>query len=83
MKKKIFYKKFNVWIILILLLGTFLRLYGLGDESFWTDESATVYASKMHPKEIFDNIYHKIVLLPAYFAKGGGEMPTYYIMIYY
>lgn len=76
-----------VILALILLLGSFLRIYGLGDESFWIDESATAYASQKGPSYIINNIYTKAVLIPEYFPeyvnKGGGEAPLYYILAAY
>ena len=37
-------QKFSwIWIVLVLMLGTLLRLYDLGTESYWSDEMYTVY----------------------------------------
>src|SRR3989338_9768362 len=72
-----------ILLVLILLLGSFLRIYKLGEESFWLDESATVYASKQSASYILGNIINTRVLVPEYFKDGGGEMPAYFLMSYY
>ena len=36
--------KKNYLLILIIILGTYLRFYGLSFESFWLDETATAIA---------------------------------------
>lgn len=79
MKKKTAF----ILLALILLLGSFLRLFKLGEESFWLDESATVYAANQSASYIVGNIYNKRVLVPEYFKDGGGEMPAYFLLSYY
>ena len=71
---------YRVILALILLLGAFLRIYGLGDESFWLDESYTAEYTKYTIPQIIKGIYVNSTLLPQYFGKGAGAMPFYYIL---
>jgi len=75
-------KKVLVILILILLAGLFLRVYNLGSESLWLDESATAYISQQTPQYILNNIYVKTILDPVYFPHGG-DMPLYYLLASY
>src|SRR3989344_2234251 len=68
-------------LALIIVLGAFLRIYGLGDESFWVDESSTAYGVKQTYSYIIHNINSYATLTPEYFKAGGGEVPLYYILI--
>lgn len=76
--------KENKWLILILFLGIFLRIYGIETESFWLDESETVFATQKTPSYIVSNLYTNI-LAPEIFGpgRGGGSMPLSYILFYY
>jgi len=69
-------------LLLIILLGLFLRVYGIGSESFWTDESATAYTTQLKASEIIDNIYTTTKHAPEYF-EGGGTPPFYYVLANY
>ena len=77
-------KNKNIFIILllILLVGLFLRVYKLGDESFWTDEAATVYTTQQKASEIIDDIYTTTRHAPEYF-ESGGTPPFYFLVANY
>ncbi len=66
-------------LILILLLGSFLRIYNIGNESFWGDESATVYTTQQKASDIIEDIYTTSVHASEYFESGG--MPPFYFVI--
>jgi uncharacterized membrane protein len=76
-------KNYRNILILVLLLGAFLRIYGLGEESFWLDESDTVEYTRFSVPEIIEGTYVDSTLLPEYFGKGAGSAPLYYIMTNY
>jgi len=85
MASKIWIKiKENKWLLLIMLLGAFLRIFYLGHESFWLDESETVFATQKTPSYIVQNMFAK-TLAPEIFGpeRGGGSMPLPYILFYY
>ena len=73
-------QKIHIFLILILVLGTLLRLNGLGDESFWLDESYTAEYRKFSIPEIIKGSYADSTLLPQYFGKGAGTVPAYYLI---
>lgn len=76
-------KQTLILLALILLLGTFLRFYNLGAESFWLDESATALTlKKYNAKEIFQNTYRLGQILPEYYI-SNLDLPPYYIMLKY
>ena len=66
-------------LALIIILGSFLRVYGLGSESFWIDEAATVYTTQQKPFEIVIDIYKTLEHAPQYYneglGNGGGGIP--------
>lgn len=67
--------------ILILLLGIFLRVYELGEESFWNDEGATGLAMQKYSiSEIIHNIKENGQVLPNYYS-FDTELPMYYVNI--
>ena len=75
-KNKIFFL-----FILIVLLGTFLRFYNIGAESFWLDEGATALTIKSHTvKEIFYNTATKGQILPEYY-ESSTDLPPYYVVL--
>ena len=76
--------KRNVLILLtlIILLGSFLRIYKIGSESFWTDETATLYTTYQKPLGIINDIYTTTKVAPSYF-EHGGQLPTYYLLSNY
>lgn len=84
MSSKKIKKIFNAYSILalILALGIFLRIYGIGEESLWLDEASTLYASLKGPGYILGNIYTQARLIPEYFEQGG-EMPLYFLLSHY
>ena len=62
--------KKNYLLILIIILGTFLRFYGLSFESFWLDETATAVAVRDYTSlEIIKNS-----------VLTGNVRPEYYII---
>ena len=68
---------------LIILIGFLLRIYSIGQESFWLDEGATAYAMKNYnAKEI---LYNTIVLgnLVPEFYKAATDPPVYYITVFF
>ena len=75
-------KKINVILLLILILGSFLRIYDLGTESFWIDEAITASASQKEPSFIINNIYTRAALFSE-FKMGSGEMPLHYVLASY
>ncbi len=68
--------------MLILIVGSSLRLYELGKESFWIDEAATVYTTQQKASEIIDDIYTTTIHVPEYFDDGGTP-PFYYVLANY
>ena len=50
-------------LLAILSIGLFLRIYDLGGESIWLDESASVRFASLNISDIF--------------FLGGGEKPTF------
>jgi mannosyltransferase len=65
----------------ILILAVFLRLCGIGVESFWIDEAATALAIKNYGAfEIFQNIYEKGQILPQYYP-SVSDLPVYYMTL--
>lgn len=84
MNKKIAkWLKENRWLIAILILGIFLRIFELGKESFWLDEAETVFSTQKSPSYIISSTYTK-VLAPEYFLyTKGGIMPFYFLVTYY
>jgi 4-amino-4-deoxy-L-arabinose transferase-like glycosyltransferase len=76
-------KNAQIALVLILLLGAFLRIYGLGDESFWLDEMDTVESTNHAPHQIIKTIYTKGTFLPQYFGEWGGSLPLHYILTNY
>lgn len=71
-----------IFLISILLIGLFLRMYKLGSESFWLDESGTAYVSQQNSQYILNNLYSRNMLIPEYFPHGG-DMPLYYLLASY
>ena len=74
-------KKNTILIILvsILIIGLFLRVYKLQDESFWIDEAATVYTTQQKASEIIDDIYTTTIHVPEFFTTGGT--PPFYFLV--
>ena len=74
-------KQIIILLFLIILLGTFLRFYHIGKESFWLDESATALTLKKYSiGEIFHNTVVKGQILPGYYD-SNLDLPPYYILI--
>ena len=75
-------KKIFILIVLIILLGTFLRFYNLGSKSFWQDEGATALAIKKYGTlGIIKNTYEKGQILPEYYYPYNDDLPFYYIFL--
>ena len=75
--------KVKLLLIVILLLGTFLRVYGLGTESFWLDEADTAQAVDFSTSKIIERTYVNLTLMPEFFGEGGGSLPLYNILVKY
>src|SRR3989344_8694683 len=70
-------------LLLIIILGTFLRIYAIGSESFWIDEGATALTMERYGGgDILKNIYTKGQILPEYY-KGVSDLPVYYYTLSY
>ena len=76
-------KNARIVLALILLFGGLLRIYGLGDESFWLDESYTAKSVEFNVPDIIRMTYANSTILPQYFGKGAGSVPFYYIITNY
>ena len=76
-------KNAYIALALILLLGSFLRIYGLGNESFWLDESYTAKSVEFTVSDLIMMTYKNSTILPQYFGKGAGSVPFYYILTNY
>ncbi len=75
-------RKVLILLSLIILLGIFLRVYNIGEESFWIDEAATVYTTQQSPLEIIEDIYTTTKQAPQYY-EGGGSPPFYFLVANY
>jgi mannosyltransferase len=64
--------KYSVALLVILLIGVFLRVYDLGTQSLWWDESYSVWISKMGLSQIV-----------ATAAAGDNHPPLYYLLLHY
>lgn len=69
-------------LFLILAAALLLRVSGLGAESFWTDESATVYTTGQMPSEVIGDIYTTTRHAPEFF-ESGGTPPFYFLLANY
>lgn len=68
-------------LVIILLLGTFLRFYQLDKESFWLDEGATgLVVKKYNSAEIINNIREHGQMLPGYYHYDD-DLPLYYVIL--
>ena len=80
-KNQVFYL-----LALVILLGTYLRFYNLGGESFWLDEGTTTLTIKKHTAlEIIQNVKEKGQILPTYYSYGkyryDEDLPAYYVIL--
>lgn len=74
-------KKVYILLILIILLGSFLRFFQLGDESFWADEGATGMTIKKYTAmQILDNVKKYGQFLPGYYY-SDDDLPLYYMLL--
>ena len=75
-------KQIKILLVLILILGTFLRFYNLAGESFWLDEGATALAIKKYDTlEILQNIRTEGFSLPEYYPEYNFELPLYLMFL--
>ncbi len=75
-------RKTFLLLVLIVLLGTFLRFYNLGKESFWLDEGATALAVKKYGAlGIIKNVYEEGQILPEYYPGYNDDLPFYYVFL--
>lgn len=65
--------KSNYLIILIFLLGLFLRIYGIGSESFWLDEAYSEKISRLNLVDIVKTIIDE----------HENNPPFYYMLLHY
>lgn len=72
-------KKVLILLSLIILLGIFLRVYNIDEESFWIDEAATVYTTQQSPSDIIQDIYVTTKHAPEYYDSGGT--PPFYFLV--
>lgn len=62
------YRKYTILLLLlIVLLGTFLRIYDLGKENLWLDEGYTLATAEKSTSELLDSLYEYEINPPAYF----------------
>ena len=74
-------KTFFLLLAAIIIAGTFLRFYNLGDESFWLDEAATALTIKNYNVgSIIHNTVSAGQILPGYYF-GNLDLPTYYVAL--
>jgi len=68
-------------IILILILGSILRIFTLGSESFWLDESGTAQAVKEYSS--FEVLENGLVgnLTPNYWKGTTHDLPFYFVLL--
>src|SRR3989338_5813092 len=72
-----------ILIIVIILLGAILRIYNIGNESFWIDEgSSAMTVKKYNGLEILKNIYLYGQILPGFYP-GISDLPVYHFTLYY
>ena len=79
-------KTVNIILIVILILGSFLRVYKIGSESFWVDESATVYTTQEKASSMVYRIYTTNEQVPEDHEsghRGGGTPPFYFVLANY
>ena len=75
-------KKTLLLLILILLLGSFLRFYNLGKESFWQDESYTALAVKKYSAvDIIKNSVDMGQIIPDAKYTYNSELPSYFFIV--
>jgi uncharacterized membrane protein len=80
-------KKQAVYILIVILfLGSLLRLYNLTGESFWLDEGTTALTIKKYDAlEIFENVKEYGQILPDYYSFGkyayDEDLPSYYMIL--
>lgn len=68
-------------LALILILGTFLRFYNLGEESYWLDEGATGLTVKKYTAwQIINNVKEHGQILPGYYYYND-DLPLYYVLL--
>lgn len=71
-----------ITLLLILLLGTFLRLYLIGDESFWLDEASVALAvTHYSTSEILKSSILHGNITPGYFQGTYSDMPLYGVLL--
>jgi len=75
-------RKLTIYLlILIILLGTFLRFYNLDSESFWLDEGEpALTVKKYNALQILNNVREKGSILPEYYSYDV-DLPAYAIIL--
>ena len=68
-------------LLLILLLGGFLRFYNIGNESFWLDEGQTATATSQNFGKLMSDLFFGGNLLPEYYV-ANADLPSYYTLLF-
>ena len=69
-------------LIVILLFGSFLRFYNIGEESLWVDESGTALLMKNYDLAgVAHNTIINRQILPLGYLGKGGDLPVYYLLL--
>lgn len=69
-------------LLMILLIGSFIRFYNIGSESFWLDEGATALEIKNYDlKQILIHTMANGKILPEYYPQYDYSLPTYYTFV--
>ena len=75
-------KRILLIVILIILLGSFLRFYNIKKESFWLDEGAVgLTIKKYNALQILNNVLEKGQILPEKYYTHNDELPVFYIIL--
>ena len=73
--------KTHAALLVIVLLGAFLRFHDIDKQGFWLDESATALSIKKYSlSETFDNTVNLGQILPSYYS-SNLDLPPYYIIL--
>jgi len=69
-------------LLMVLLIGSFIRFYNIGSESFWLDEGATALEIKNYSlKQILIHTMADGKILPDYYPQYDYSLPGYYAFV--
>src|SRR3989338_6644449 len=69
-------------LLMGLLIGSFIRFYNIGSESFWLDEGATALEIKNYSlKQILIHTMADGKILPDYYPQYDYSLPGYYAFV--